>query len=272
MSYLTTPDGTRLRYTDRGSGEKTIVLVHGWKGSHRMWDTATVRLAERFRVIAFDNRGMGESDKPGGRYDFDVLADDLDFVLSELDVREATLVGWSMGVSISLQYLGRGDGRERVSRLVLINGPIVLRRRDDFPFGIEQEQLDGYLDGLAAGWPEAEREFARGANVDPDSAFADLYYTVALQTPLEMAMRIVHAQVELDHREALAGIEMPLLALYGGLDPYYPTELAAWIAEQAPAGSYEIFEKSAHAPHYDEADRFAARIGAFAEDEQGENR
>jgi non-heme chloroperoxidase len=270
VSFITTPDGTRLRYTDRGSGEKTIVLVHGWKGSHRMWDTATVRLAENHRVVAFDNRGMGESDKPGGRYDFDVLADDLDFVLSELDVRDATVVGWSMGVSISLQYLGRGEGRDRVSRLVLINGPIILRRRSDFPFGIEQEQLDGYLRDLAAGWPGAEREFARGANVDPDSAFAELYYTVALQTPLEMAMRIVHEQVKLDHREALAGIELPVLALYGGLDPYYPNELAEWIAETAPNGSFEVFEQSAHAPHYDEADRFAARIGAFAAAGQGE--
>src|SRR6185437_11158424 len=123
LSYLTTPDGTRLRYTDRGAGERTIVLVHGWKGSHRLWDPAVIRLAERFRVVAFDNRGMGESDKPGGPYDFDVLADDLGFVLEELGVEDATLVGWSMGCSISLQYLERGGGR--VGRLVLVNGPIV---------------------------------------------------------------------------------------------------------------------------------------------------
>src|SRR5439155_19724527 len=64
MRYLTTPDGVRLRYTDRGEGEHTIVLVHGWKGSHRMWDPAVYRLTREFRVIAFDNRGMGESDKP----------------------------------------------------------------------------------------------------------------------------------------------------------------------------------------------------------------
>ncbi len=94
MTYLTTPDGTRLRYTDRGDGERTIVLVHGWKGSHRLWDPAVYRLAERFRVVAFDNRGMGESDKPGGPYDFDVLADDLGFVLAELGSRTRR---WSAG-------------------------------------------------------------------------------------------------------------------------------------------------------------------------------
>lgn len=90
MSFLTTPEGVRLRCTDRGEGEQTIVLVHGWKGSHRAWDPAIYRLAKEFRVIAFDNRGMGESDKPGGRYDFEVLAEDLRFVMEELDARPSS--------------------------------------------------------------------------------------------------------------------------------------------------------------------------------------
>jgi pimeloyl-ACP methyl ester carboxylesterase len=266
MSYLTTPDGTRLRCTDRGEGTRTIVLVHGWKGSHRLWDPAVQRLAERFRVIAFDNRGMGESDKPAGPYDFGVLAADLGFVLAELEADEVTLVGWSMGCSISLEYLRRSGAR--VARLVLVNGPIVLRASADFPFGIEAAQLDGYLDGLAAGWPQSELDFVRESMREPEGAFAAFSFQVAMQTPLETAMRIVRAQAELDHREALSALELPVLALYGRLDPYYPVELAAWIADQARDGHHEIFENSAHAPHHDEADRFAAVVGAFAEEEE----
>ncbi|MBS1891276.1 MAG: alpha/beta hydrolase [Actinobacteria bacterium] len=266
MSFLTKPDGVRLRYTDRGEGERTIVLVHGWKGSHRLWDPATMRLAENFRVVAFDTRGMGESDKPSGPYDFDVLADDLEFVLGELGVEDATLVGWSMGCSISLQYLSRGGAR--ASKLVLINGPIILRAREDFPFGVPAEQLDAYLEGLAAGWPDAELDFVRESMKDPDGAFSQLSFQVAMQTPLEMAMRIVRAQTELDHRAALADLGIPVLAIYGGLDPYYPEALAEWIADNAKRGRYEIFENSAHAAHQDEADRFAAVVGAFAQEEE----
>jgi pimeloyl-ACP methyl ester carboxylesterase len=266
VTWLTKPDGTRLRYTDRGTGRRTIVLVHGWKGSHRLWDPAVMRLAERFRVIAFDNRGMGESDKPGGPYDFDVLADDLGFVLEELGVEDATLVGWSMGCSISLQYLSRGGGR--VGKLVLMNGPIVLRASDDFPFGVQPDQLDGYLDGLAAGWPQAELGFVLESMREPDGAFAQFSFQVAMQTPLEMAMRIVRAQTELDHRDAVAALAVPVLAIYGGLDPYYPEALAEWIADRAPDGRYEIFENSAHAPHHDEAERFAAVVGAFANEQE----
>jgi non-heme chloroperoxidase len=265
MSWLTTPDGTRLRTTDRGEGERTIVLVHGWKGSHRLFDPAIDRLSKRFRVIAFDNRGMGESDKPGGPYDFEVLADDLAFVLGELGAEDVTLLGWSMGCSISLEYLARGG--DRAARLALVNGPIVLRASADFPFGVEAAQLDGYLADLAARWPEAELEFVRESMKEPDGAFSTLSFNVAMQTPLEMAMRIVRAQVELDHRQILGDLDLPVLAIYGGLDPYYPAALAEWIAERARRGRFEIFENSAHAPHHDEAERFAAVVGAFAEEE-----
>lgn len=265
VSFLTTPEGVRLRYTDRGSGERTIVLVHGWKGSHRMWDPAIHRLAKDFRVIAFDNRGMGESDKPGGRYDFGVLAEDLAFVLQTLDARDVTLVGWSMGCTISLEYLGRGG--DRAGRLVLINGPLRLERSPEFPWAMDRDQLSGYMRDLAAGWPDAERDFARGAFRDPDCAFADVYYRIALQMPLEQSIRIVEEQRRVDHTPLLGQLKIPVLALYGRHDPYYPSELAQYIADNAADGRCVIFEESAHPVHYEEPDRFRDVISAFAQGE-----
>jgi len=261
VSFLTTPAGVRLRYTDRGSGP-AIVLVHGWKGSHRLWDPAVYRLMREFRVIAFDNRGMGESDKPPGPYDFSVLADDLAFVLETLGAGGVTLVGWSMGCSISLEYLARGG--DRAARLVLVNGPLKLTRSEEFPWTMTEEQLRGYLDDLAANWPDAERTFARGALRDPTSAYAELYYQVALQTPLESAARIVEEQTRLNHVPVLPDLRIPVLALYGRHDPYYPVELAEYIAKHTANGRYVIFEESAHAPHYEEPDRFCDVLAEFA--------
>jgi non-heme chloroperoxidase len=262
MSFLTTPDGVRLRYTARGEGKHTIVLVHGWKGSHRLWDPAVYRLMREFRVIAFDNRGMGESDKPSGRYDFGVLAGDLGFVLETLDADDVTLVGWSMGCTISLEYLRRGGAR--VGRLVLMNGPLKLTQTPEFPWTMSDEQLRGYLDDLAAGWPDAELAFSRGALRDPGSAYADLYYHVALQTPLELAMRIVEEQAKIDHIQVLPGLRVPVLAAYGRHDPYYPIALAEYIASHTPDGSHVVFEQSAHAPHYEEPERFCEVVREFA--------
>jgi pimeloyl-ACP methyl ester carboxylesterase len=173
-----------------------------------------------------------------------------------------------MGCTIALEYLARGGGR--VARLVLMNGPLKLARTPEFPWSMSEEQLDTYLDGLAARWPEAEREFSRGAVLDPNSALADLYYQVALQTPLEMAMRIVREQLAIDHVPVIPQLQVPVLALYGRHDPYYPAELAQYIAERAQRGSYAIFEHSAHAPQFDEPDRFCQVIGDFVRQHGGD--
>ena len=262
MSFLTNPEGVRLRYTDRGEGVHTIVLVHGWKGSHRMWDPAVYRLMRGFRVIAFDNRGMGESDKPAGPYDFGVLAADLEFVLETLRADNVTLVGWSMGCTISLEYLSRGGGR--VGRLVLMNGPLKLTRTPEFPWTMTEEQLPATSTTSGRAGPTPRRPSSRGALLDPKSAYADLYYQVALQTPLEMAMRIVDEQVRMNHIPVLPTLQMPVLAAYGRHDPYYPIALAEFIAKTAPRGSYVVFEESAHAPHYEEPDRFCEVSGLRA--------
>jgi non-heme chloroperoxidase len=266
MTWLTTPDGTRLRYTYRGDGERTFVLVHGWKGSHRLWDQTVAGLAERHRVVAYDHRGMGESDKPRGRYDFDVLAGDLAFVLAELDLRDVTLVGWSMGCTVSLRHMERGG--ERVGRLVLVNGPIRLTRSDDFPHSMAPEQLEGYLRDMAESWPASEREFQAASVREPSPAVIEWMYGIALQTPLPDALQIVREQARLDMRDALENLRVPVLAAYGRHDPYYPTSLAEDIARRTPDGRHAIFEDSAHCIPFEEGARFRAVLEAFAAGEE----
>ncbi|HEY8582086.1 MAG TPA: alpha/beta hydrolase, partial [Capillimicrobium sp.] len=256
-----TPDGVRLRYTDRGAGDDAIVLVHGWKGSHRLWDQVVARLEPRHRVVAFDLRGMGESDKPKGRYDFDELSDDLAFVLGELGLRDVTLVGWSMGCTVSLRHMERGGAG--VARLVLLNGPLRLVRTDDFPEAMSAEQLDGYLEDLAANWPASERAFQAEAHLDPDGELAEWAYRIALQTPLPIALQVVREQARLDMREAVRGLRVPVLAAYSTRDPYYPVSLGEWIARTAPDGRLAVFEGSAHGTPVEEPAALADAIEAF---------
>jgi non-heme chloroperoxidase len=261
MSFLVTPDGARLRISDRGEGPSTIILVHGWKQSHRLWDETTASLAERHRVVAFDLRGMGESDKPRGRYDFDAHADDLATLIRELDLHDATVVGWSMGCTVSLQYLARGD--DAVSRLVLINGPVRLTTTEGFPHAMAAAVVDEVLDDLAAHWPTRERAFVAASIHDPHPDQVDWLFQIALQTPLDVALRVVREQAKLDHREVVQTLPIPILAAYGRHDPYYPTALAEWIATNARRGEQVIFEHSAHCIPFEEGPRFRAELESF---------
>jgi non-heme chloroperoxidase len=264
MSFLTTPDGVRLRVTDRGAGDRTIVLVHGWKLSHRPFDHAIMRLSRRHRVVAFDLRGMGESDKPNSRYDFDELAGDLAFVLDELELDDVTLVGWSMGCSVALTHMQQGA--RRVGRLVLINGPIRLARTadDSFPWSMTEDVLEGYFSDMEQHWPSRERAFITDSLYEPGTDLVNVIFAITQQAPLDGLMKVVRNQAKLDFRDLLPQIEVPVLALYGRHDPYYPVALGEWIAEQCPRGESVIFEESAHYPFIEEKERFAQVIAEFA--------
>jgi non-heme chloroperoxidase len=264
MTFLTTRDGVRLRLCVRGTGDRPIVLVHGWKMSHRVFDHAILRLAAHHRVVAFDLRGMGESDKPDGRYDFDELAGDLGFVIGELRLEDATLVGWSMGCTVALKYLENGGAG--IGRLALVNGPIRLVRSADhsFPWTMSEETLERYFTAIEREWPTRERAFTIDSLHRPDPELVETILAFTRQTPLDVIMKVVREQAKLDFRSLLPRLELPVLAIYGRHDPFYPVELGAWIAEQCPCGESLIFEESAHFPFIEEKDRFAQVIADFA--------
>ena len=108
MPYITATDGTSLHVKDMGAG-KPVVLIHGWPLTGDMWEKQTLALVEAgYRVITYDRRGFGQSGHPINCYDYDTLADDLAVILEQLDLWDATLVGFSMGggeVALSLIHI-----------------------------------------------------------------------------------------------------------------------------------------------------------------------
>src|SRR5580693_2746932 len=108
-----------LYYEDHGSG-KPVVLIHGWPLNGASWEKQVAALlAAGHRVITYDRRGFGASDKPADGYDYDTFAADLDVVLTHLDLRDVILVGFSMGTGEVTRYLG-SYGSARVAKAVML--------------------------------------------------------------------------------------------------------------------------------------------------------
>src|SRR5262245_60990109 len=117
-----------LYYEDHGSGPP-VVLIHGYPLSGRAWDKQVpVLLDAGQRVITYDRRGFGKSSQPTSGYDYDTFAADLETLMDELDLRDATLVGHPMGTGEVTRYLGT-YGSARVARGVLVSPipPFLLR-------------------------------------------------------------------------------------------------------------------------------------------------
>src|SRR6476619_7663644 len=95
-----------LYYEDHGSGPP-VVLIHGYPLSGRAWDKQLpVLLDAGRRVIIYDRRGFGKSSQPASGYDYDTFAADLNALMEKLDLREAAIVGHSMGTGEVTRYLG----------------------------------------------------------------------------------------------------------------------------------------------------------------------
>ncbi|BBG03331.1 MULTISPECIES: alpha/beta fold hydrolase [Pseudonocardia] len=132
-----------IAYTDRGSG-RPVVLIHGYPLDGASWERQERALiAAGNRVITYDRRGFGDSTKVGSGYDYDTFADDLNTVLTTLDLRDVVLVGFSMGTGELARYVSR-HGHERVAKLAFLASlePFLVRT-DDNPTGLPQDVFDG---------------------------------------------------------------------------------------------------------------------------------
>jgi non-heme chloroperoxidase len=131
-----------LYYEDQGGGPP-VVLLSGWPLDSRSWEPQTHALLEAgYRVIAYDRRGFGRSSRPTVGYDFSTLAGDLDKLLAELDLREVTLIGFSLGTGELARYIG-AYGTDRLTSCVFIESlaPSFVKSEEN-PSGVDQAAVD----------------------------------------------------------------------------------------------------------------------------------
>src|SRR5687767_2377754 len=138
-----------LYYEDHGAG-KPVVLIHGWPLSGRSWEhQVSALVGAGRRVITYDRRGFGWSSQPWEGYDYDTFAADLDALLRKLDLRDTTLVGFSMGGGEVARYVGR-FGTDRVSKAVFAAAvtPYLFRSKDNPDGGLDDAGIAGFEAGV----------------------------------------------------------------------------------------------------------------------------
>ena len=131
-----------LYYEDHGTGPP-VVLLSGWPLDSRSWEPQMHPLLEAgHRVITYDRRGFGQSSRPTEGYDFGTLAGDLDKLLTKLDLREATLIGFSLGTGELARYIGTyGTGRLKGCVFIESLAPSFARSGDN-PDGVDRAAVD----------------------------------------------------------------------------------------------------------------------------------
>jgi non-heme chloroperoxidase len=219
-----------LHYEDHGIGTP-VVLIHGYPLSGRAWDKQVpVLLGTGHRVITYDRRGFGLSSQPAGGYDYDTFAADLNWLMEKLDLRDAILVGHSMGTGEVTRYLA-AYGSARVAKAVLISPiPPFLLQTTDNPDGVPASVFDGFVHSAAADTPAWMRSFLdnfynidvlRGTLVS-EEAYATSW-NIAVSASATAAVECIPTW-ETDFRADVAAIDVPVLVIQGDADRVLPFE------------------------------------------------
>jgi pimeloyl-ACP methyl ester carboxylesterase len=279
MSEITAHQGlfkdTNLHVDDTGGPGRPVVLIHGWPLSGASWrDQVPVLRAAGYRVVTYDRRGFGQSDKPVSptSYTYDKLTEDLHTLLTELDLRDATLVGFSMGGGEVARYF-TNHGGERVRSVVFAAAipPYLLRTPGNEEGPLEASAAAKMSAQLTV---DAER-FYDGFITDFFSAGGELKVTEAQRREAlaltrdagkAAALACMTAFGSTDFRDDLPKVGVPALVIHGDSDGTVPFEGSGKRTHEAIAGSeLHVIAGGPHGVNVSHADEFNRALLAFLE-------
>ncbi|WP_426407373.1 alpha/beta fold hydrolase [Bradyrhizobium ganzhouense] len=263
--YVTAKDGTKLFVQDWGSG-RPVLLLSAWTFNASAWGSQIAALdAKGFRCIAPDRRGHGRSEMPSSGYDLETLTDDVAAVIEARDLRDVTLVGFSMGSAEAVNYLGR-YGSDRIARLVLVapTTPFLVKTEDN-PDAVPKAMIEADNAAVA-------RDFAKwiAANeapfFTPDTPEITRAWIreMMLSVPLPVALACRKTIAFADLRAAAARIDRPTLILHGDKDASAPLPLTgAKTAKLIKDSKLIVYEGAPHPLPLTHSERLMADMLAF---------
>jgi non-heme chloroperoxidase len=235
-----------IHYEDHGAGQP-VVLIHGYPLSGRAWDKQVPALLEAgYRVITYDRRGFGRSSQPSIGYEYDTLAEDLNKLLTTLDLRDVALVGFSMGGGEVARYLG-AHGSDRVRKAVFLSSvtPYLLKTADN-ALGVDGSVFDGIKQAIVNDRLAFLTEFLKNFyNVDVlggkriSDQVVQQSWNVAAGASAKGSLDCVTAWYT-DFRKDVPKIDVPTLIVHGDADRIVPITASAEPLAKAVKGARKV--------------------------------
>lgn len=255
MAFFQTNDGASIHYEATGSG-RPLVLLHGWDQSAKAFFNNIPVLSQRYTVVAVDLRGHGESSKPSYGYRISRLAMDVHQLMEHLDLRDATLLGWSMGCSVVWSYwdLFRSD---RICKLIMVDEPPLCLINDSNP------DLEALKASLLADTETAARGFVDMMLYTPEGKekYGPQTLEESLKFPAKECAHLLLNHVYTDWRDVIPTVTLPTLVV-AAKNSHVKVSNNQWTRDHIPGSQLAVFE-TAHMMFLEEADAFNAAVMDF---------
>ena len=265
MEYFTASDGARIAYEDVGQG-RPLVFLHGLMAHRGFYDPQRV-LSDEFRLITVDLRGHGSSAEAGSPLTVQQLAADVAALAAALDLSGAIGIGWSLGASVLWRVLAGPEGPRFAGSVTIDMTPRVLNA-PAWQLGLSPELCDARTaairDDFSTFAVNAGQAIFAQPVADGKQALADwASFEFSRNDPAAIAA-VWESLVEEDLRSDLARIFQPSLIVHGANSQLYGPGTADYLEDSLPNARAIRFDRSGHAPHLEEPEKFNRLIRDFA--------
>jgi non-heme chloroperoxidase len=259
--------GVRLHVHEWGVADgPPILFLHGWSQCDLCWGAQVAGpLAERFRLVTFDHRGHGRSEKPveaGAYTDGRLWADDVAAVLGATGLRRPTLVAWSYGGLVATDYV-RAYGDRDIAALDLVGASVMLRPPafDNVGPGFLENAPDACGPDLGTNIA-AVRRFLEACTARPlpeELERAALAWNMAVPPEVRGAL----LARELDATDVLSSLSVPVLVTHGRQDTIILPSMAEHVLATCPTATASWYDRVGHLPFAEDTERFDRELAAL---------
>jgi peroxiredoxin len=261
MPTIKTRDGVTLHYTDDGKG-KPMLFISGWSMSGEWYVEQRKYFSPTHRVIILDTRAQGDSEPVTWGHRLSRHAADVHDVVTQLGLTDITIVAWSRGTSVVLSYLEQ-FGTKGVAGVVLAGFLPSLAARADWPWGFNVPP-QAFIDNVVADYPKVvSNMIVDMTHKKLPADFVKARTAESLKTPPLAASRMLQDHMNLDWRDFLPTIDVPVLICAGEQDPQAPIGAANASAALMKHASVAQFPESGHCPFIEEPDAFNRAVDQF---------
>jgi 3-oxoadipate enol-lactonase len=260
MKFVTV-EGITLHYVLEGlKAGVPLVFINSLGSDLRIWDKLVPYFAEHLSIIRYDKRGHGLSDCPPGPYSIRDHANDLANLLDQLQVKQAILVGVSVGGMIALDYALNHP--RRVEALVLCDTAAKLGAAEYWHERIDSLANHGF-DQVAAG---IVSRWLSPAFIKQNPADYQGYFNMLTRTPIAGYIATCEAIRDADLRDSVGKIQAKSLVLCGAEDAATPPNLVRELAKTLPQARFELIDQAGHVPSIEQPAAMAAKIKRFLQE------